>query len=220
MSKHVIIDLGHSKCDSGAVANGFKEVDLNISIGRYAGNELSRHGVVVTYAEGSLSDRSKLENRLKPNAFISIHNNAGGGDGTEVFHYPSSVQGQKLANVVYNQCINIDKLNNGRGVKTANYHVLRETTSPSILIECAFMDSADIQAVDEEHERKAYGISIAKGILKYLGINYIPESAPVAKGDTYFRVIVGSYKDRSNAEAQQRKLKEKGFDSFLEAFKK
>lgn len=34
--------------------------------------------------------------------------------------------------------------------------------------------------------------------------------------DTYFRVICGSYKDRSNAIKQQNKLKAAGFDSFLE----
>ena len=220
MAKHIIIDLGHSKCDSGAVANGFKEVDLNVSIGRYVGKELSRHGVIVTYAEGSLSDRSNLDKRLKPHAFVSIHNNAGGGDGTEVYHFPSSIQGKKISNYILAEIVSAG-LNNSRGVKTANYHVLRETVSPSTLIECAFMDSADIKAVDEEHERKAFGTAIAKGVLKYLGLNYIPESTPViSKVDKYYRVIVGSYKDRTNAEAQQKKLKEKGFDSFLEVYNK
>ena len=36
----------------------------------------------------------------------------------------------------------------------------------------------------------------------------------------YYRVVVGSYANRANAEAQQKALKQEGFDSFLVAFTK
>ena len=38
--------------------------------------------------------------------------------------------------------------------------------------------------------------------------------------EIFYRVIVGSFKDKFNAEEMQKKLKEKGFDSFLVAYKK
>lgn len=222
--KHTMIDLGHYKSDSGAVGNGFKEVDLNYSIGKYVGAALIRSGVAVTYAEGSLSDRTRLENRIRPDAFVSVHNNAGGGDGTEVYHYPSSSTGKRLATCILNSVINAG-LNNSRGVKSANFHVLRETVSVAALIECAFMDTSDIQAVDEEHERKAFGEAIAKGICEYLGVGYKteekPKPNPVPTGDTYYRVVCGSFKDRNNAEKRKSELEKAGFTGvFLDSFKK
>ena len=223
MGKKVIIDLGHLNCDTGAVANGFREVDLNNSIGRYAGAALVRSGVEVTYASGSLSQRSALERKLRPNCFVSIHNNAGGGDGTEVYLYNNAGSSTlNLANSIYNEIV--PKLNNGRGVKRANFHVLRETVGSAVLVECAFMDSRDIQAVDTEAERKAFGEAIAKGICKWLGIAYVPEqTAPKPNqnsGDLYYRVVCGSFKDKKNAEERLAKLKAAGFDGFLDAFNK
>lgn len=223
MGKKVIIDLGHLNCDTGAVANGFREVDLNNSIGRHAGAALIRSGVEVTYASGSLSQRSSLERKLRPNCFVSIHNNAGGGDGTEVYLYNNAGSSTlNLANSIYNEIV--PKLNNGRGVKRANFHVLRETVGSAVLVECAFMDSGDIQAVDTEAERKAFGEAIAKGICKWLGIAYVPEqTAPKPNqnsGGLYYRVVCGSFKDKKNAEERLAKLKAAGFDGFLEAFNK
>lgn len=43
---------------------------------------------------------------------------------------------------------------------------------------------------------------------------------PQAENNTMYRVCVGSYSEKENAEEQQRKLKEKGFDSFLVAYTK
>lgn len=218
MGKKVIIDLGHLNCDTGAVANGFREVDLNNSIGRHAGAALIRSGVEVTYASGSLSQRSALENKIRPNCFVSIHNNAGGGDGTEVYLYNNAGSSTlNLANSIYNEIV--PKLNNGRGVKRANFHVLRETVGSAVLVECAFMDSGDIQAVDSEAEREAFGEAIAKGICKWLGVSYVPKPNQNG-GDLYYRVVCGSFKDKKNAEERLAKLKAAGFDGFLDAFNK
>lgn len=223
MSKKVIIDLGHLHCDTGAVANGFREVDLNNSIGRHAGAALVRSGVEVTYASGTLSQRSALENKIGPNCFVSIHNNAGGGDGTEVYLYDNAGSSTlNLANSIYNEIV--PKLNNGRGVKRANFHVLRETVGSAVLVECAFMDSRDIQAVDTEAKREAFGEAIAKGICKWLGVPYVPKQVASKpnqnSGDLYYRVVCGSFKDRKNAEERLAKLKAAGFDGFLDAFNK
>lgn len=223
MSKKVIIDLGHLNCDSGAVANGFTEVALNNPIGRYAGAALIRSGVEVTYASGTLSQRSALENKIRPNCFVSIHNNSGGGDGTEVFLYNNAGSSTlNLAKSIYNEIV--PKLNNGRGVKRANYHVLRETVGSAVLVECAFMDTVDIQAVDTDAERQAFGEAIAKGICKWLGVSYVPKQVASKpnqnSGGLYYRVVCGSFKDRKNAEERLAKLKAAGFDGFLDAFNK
>ena len=71
-----------------------------------------------------------------------------------------------------------------------------------------------------KNRQDEFAIAIAKGILNYLGIKYVEEKKSTQKpsvntGKGFYRVVVGSYKDKKNAEAQQKKLKAKGFDSFL-----
>lgn len=167
------IDYGHYKSDSGAVGNGLREVDINIKYGKYLADELIRHGVTVKIGQGgSLAARSQEANAWGCDVFISVHVNAGGGDGFEVYHYYSSSKGKSIATKVYNQVVNIDKLNNGRGVKEAGFAVIKNTNAPAILTEVAFIDTKDIQCIDEDKEQKAFGVSIAKGILSYLGIDY------------------------------------------------
>lgn len=91
MSK-VFIGVGHGGSDSGAVANGLKEKDLNLSIALACKAELERHGVVVGISRtkdenDSLSQEIKECNAFNPDYAVEIHNNAGGGDGVEIFHH-------------------------------------------------------------------------------------------------------------------------------------
>ena len=70
---------------------------------------------------------------------------------------------------------------------------------------------------------KAIAKAIAEGLLdKTIGeIENKPESVPSNKetSNTYFRVVVGSYKDRENAVKKQKELESKGESSFLLAYK-
>lgn len=168
----VIIDIGHLDNDAGAVANGLREDVLNKAVASFIIPELQRHNVTVIVTTGTLQNRVDIEHREKPNYFVSIHHNAGGGDGFEVYCYSRGGESERLAKLIHDEVISAN-LNNSRGVKTANYMVLRETWCAACLVEVAFMDTKDIECADEEHEQKAFGIAIAKGILKALNIEYI-----------------------------------------------
>ena len=85
-------------------------------------------------------------------------------------------------------------------------------------MECAFLDNkTDVQIIDTEAERKAMGVAIAKGILATLGIAYKePEAAKPAASGKLYRVQVGAYSVKANAEAQLAKVKAAGFtDAFI-----
>ena len=45
MSKRVYVGIGHGGSDPGAVANGFKEKDLTLSIGKYCNERLKQYGI-------------------------------------------------------------------------------------------------------------------------------------------------------------------------------
>jgi N-acetylmuramoyl-L-alanine amidase len=93
----------------------------------------------------SLFSRTNLANQVKADYYCSIHINAGGGTGWESYIYNGSVSEQTiraqetLHNYVMSQ---IRPYGVGdRGIKRANFHVLRETNMPSILLENLFIDT-------------------------------------------------------------------------------
>lgn len=188
----VFISAGHGGSDPGAVANGFKEKDLNLAIALACNDELIRHGVNVKMSRYKDEDDGTNESVAECNAFapdyaLDIHNNAGGGDGIEIFHHYGGGKGKTLAQNVLDAVVAIGQ--NSRGLKTRTnqygkdyYGFIRSTSAPAIIVECAFVDNKkDIQIIDTAAEQKAMGIAIAKGVLKTLGITYKKEETKVAK---------------------------------------
>lgn len=189
MAKKVFVSAGHGGSDPGACANGFKEKDLNLSIALSCVAELQRHGVEVLMnrttdvATTSAQDVTAC-NRFAPDLAVDIHNNAGGGDGAEVFHHYKGGTGKTLAQNILSEVVAIGQ--NSRGAKTKTnsagkdyFYFIREIAAPSVIVECAFVDNkTDIQILDTAAEQKKMGVAIAKGILKTLGITWV---APVTE---------------------------------------
>lgn len=183
MAKKVFLNAGHGGSDPGAVANGFKEKTLNLSIANACCDELERHGVVVVMGrtkdvDATSSGIIKKCNSSGADLAVDIHNNAGGGDGAEVFYHYGGGTGKTLASNILNEIVKIGQ--NSRGIKTRRgsdgndyYYFIRETTPPAVIVECAFVDNkTDIKVIDTASEQKKMGVAIAKGILKTLGISY------------------------------------------------
>lgn len=226
MSK-VFIGVGHGGKDSGAVANGLKEKDLNLDIALACNSELIRHGVSVlmsreTDVSESLANRIKECNAYKPDLAIDIHNNAGGGDGGEAFYHYKGGRGKVLADNVLCEIVNTGQNSRGAKIKKNSqgkdyYGFIRQTTCPAIIIECAFMDNtSDVKTVDTLSERIAIGKAIAKGILKTLNIEYIAEPiSDTADQKTIYRVQVGAFKVWANAEKVKAELISKGYEAII-----
>jgi N-acetylmuramoyl-L-alanine amidase len=218
--KKVFIGVGHGGSDGGAVANGVKEKDLNLSIALACRDELERHGISVKMSRtkdenDTLSDEIKECNAFSPDLAVDIHNNAGGGDGAEAFYHYGGGKSKTLAENILAEIVKIGQ--NSRGAKIRKnssgsdyYGFIRQTSCPAVIIECAFVDNAsDLKILATESQRKAMGVAIAKGILKTLGVEY-----EVERG-TLYRVQVGAYLVKANAEAMQKKIKAVGFDAFI-----
>ena len=228
MAKKVFLGVGHGGSDPGAVANGFKEKDLNLSIALACQAELARHGVSVLMSRTkddseTLTEKINECNAFNPDLALDIHNNAGGGDGAEVFHHHGGGTGKTLANNILAEIVKIGQNSRGAKVKKNSsgkdaFVFIRNTYCPAVIVECAFLDhKTDIQIIDTAAEQKAMGVAIAKGILKTLGISYIAEVVkPVEQpSGKIYRVQVGAYSQKPNAEAMQKKLKAAGFDAII-----
>ena len=199
MAKKVYIGSGHGGSDPGAVANGFKEKDLNLAISLACEAELKRHGVEVKMSKTKDEDDPYSVtlpevNKYAPNVAVEIHCNAGGGDGAEVYHSKRDPVDDALAKNILDAITAIGQ--NSRGLKTkelsngsAYFAWIRELNCPAVLVECAFMDTKDIEIIDTAAEQKTMGIAVAKGILKTLGVKWIepekpkPETVAVEAGD-------------------------------------
>jgi N-acetylmuramoyl-L-alanine amidase len=131
-----------------------------------------------------LGTRTALANRNNASAYISIHYNAGGGVGVETFHYPGSTKGKKLASLVH-KYVREGTKQKDRGVKSANFQVLRETHMPACLVEYGFMDDpsrTEAKRMIDTSFQKECAVETAKGICEYFSVKYVPES-PVTPVD-------------------------------------
>lgn len=221
--KKVFIGAGHGGTDSGAIGrNGLKEKDLNLAIARACGAALERSGVTVRYSrtkdEADPVDQEVKEcNAFAPDLAVDIHNNAGGGDGSESFYSRVGGIGKTLAQNIQARLADLGQ--QSRGAKTRlnssgsdYYAFIRNTKAPAVIVECAFIDSADIALIDTEAERIKVGEAIARGILDTLGLKYVPN---VAADGSIFRVQCGAYVKKENAEAQVARLRKAGFDAVI-----
>ena len=219
-------DYGHGGRDSGAILGNRKESNDVLSVGKEVAVEMRRHGVIVDETRTndstlSLRDRSSFENKKAYDYFVSFHRNAFNkkAHGVETFTYPrSSKKANELATKVQNSLVKLGFTN--RGTKEANFHVLRETKSPAILVEMGFIDSVEDNKIFD-CKRDEIVKAITQAILSQLNIKYIDKIVivkPVDKNTnvkTFYRVVTGSFQQRSNAEDRIAELKKAGFDSFI-----
>lgn len=212
----VFLSAGHGGTDPGAVANGLQEKDINLQVLLSCKEELERHDIRViasrlTDANDPVSEEVKEANASGADIAVSFHCNAGGGDGWEAFYYSSSVNGRNLASRIEKYIKALGQ--NIRGLKTGDHlFFVKNTKMPAVLVESFFVDNlADLQIGDTLAKQKTLGLAYAKGILDYLGISY---RTPIDT-ETIYRVQVGAYRDRKNAEGMRDKLKAAGYDALI-----
>ena len=152
--------------------------------------------------------------------FISIHfNNAynsyNGALGTEVCVYSEN----DVAGRVVSQLASLGFRNRGQKVRTGLYE-LKNTKMKSMIIEVCFVEATEDVALYRRLGPDTIGKTIAEAIANKKVVE-APTQVSNNQGETYYRVVAGSYKDRENAEERKRQLEAKGFTGvFLEAIKK
>lgn len=222
----VFIAVGHGGSDSGAVGY-LTEKNVNLVMALAMRDELERHNVLVLMSRtkdenDDVSEEIRECNAFAPVLAIAVHNNAGGGDGFEVYYHIGGGLGKTLA---LNIEAEVKKLGqNSRGCKTrtgaggADYYAfIRETACPAVICEGVFVDNkTDAAIADTVKEQQAFGIAYAKAVLKTLGIAYIePVKETKPQSGKLNHVQIGAYKERANAEKTLAKAKKAGFTDAL-----
>ena len=90
----------------------------------------------------SLGDRVDIANDYDNSLYVSIHANAGGGTGCEVFTSVNcSSKSTQFAKFLEQQYEPHFKGERWRGIKKKDFYVVKHTKMPAVLIEAFFMDT-------------------------------------------------------------------------------
>ncbi|QSV63634.1 MAG: N-acetylmuramoyl-L-alanine amidase [Dolichospermum sp. DL01] len=116
----------------------------------------------------SLGSRASFANQKNVDIFISIHCNSysnNSAEGIETWIFSGSNAGKNLAEPVQQSLISTFPTHRNRGVKEANFQVLRETEMPAILVECEFISNpTQLQFLSNNNNQKKIAQAIALGI--------------------------------------------------------
>ena len=205
----ILIISGHGGKDSGAVYGNLIERDMNLICSKALYEELKLHGYHVDYEwnNGDVNYEYSISHNY--DLVISVHFNSGKGDGFECFCNLRNNETVSICKHIEKRVIEFGQ--NSRGIKSGdNLKMVGSVKGNAILLEGGFIDNPkDSSLFDERHEMIKLGQAYAHGVMDYFG------DKPIEKKEGVYRVVVGSYAIKNNALEMQRKLKEKGFDSFL-----
>lgn len=176
--KLVVLDAGHGAKDSGAVGvTGKYEKNFNLAIVLKTAELLKKEDnidVVLTRSDDTfleLKERAAIANNLNADIFISVHANSSASSsasGTETYYQREA--SKALANVMHKYLVKATGLSD-RGVRYGNFHVIRETKMPAVLLEVGYLSNKKDESLlfTEELQNKV-AASIVSGIKEYLGI--------------------------------------------------
>jgi N-acetylmuramoyl-L-alanine amidase len=194
------VDAGHGGKEPGAVSSGperLREADLVLPIAWYVYDNLSRENDIIPilsrtndfdladYTMGLNDDRTRAwaANRYNKagdvKAFVSIHINSTKSrdpniEGFEVWYYPGSIKGRRLAESIIDWFESYFPERKNRGIKpmgdpdeidyAKSLIVLRETVMPAVIVEVDFINNWKWIIDNQE----AIAAMIAAGIKDYL----------------------------------------------------
>lgn len=186
--------------------------DIAVPMLEYIGFRVWRNDRYKTLDEIVADSRAK-----NPDIHFALHSNAGGGSGAEIYYYDGSVKGKLLATAIYHEISEITPMAD-RGIKiNTTFAELKRTNAPSALLEVAYHDNpTDVKWIMNHREDIARGV--VKGICSYFGVQYrekavvVPAPSSPAK---IYRVQVGAYAVKENADAMIEKLKKLGINGII-----
>ncbi len=175
--KTIVIDAGHGGSDPGATAFGWREKDIVLDVALLVEEKMRGTDIDIVLTRSGdyfleLEERVDVAHSAHADAFVSIHANAAGQEsvhGTETYWNRNnhSADSQRLATSIQNQLIS--KLNTrDRGVKEANFYVIRHTEMPSVLVELGFVTNRqEAERMQTSSFKNDAADAIKEGIIEF-----------------------------------------------------
>lgn len=185
----------------------------------YSGYSIIRVDDTTGKTDVALADRVKKANDFGADIYLSVHHNAGingstGGGILSIVYTKASQKAKNYQKIIYDALVRETGLRGNRStpMPMQNLYVCRETKMPAVLVECGFMDSImDTKIILTEE----FAVEAAEGL-----VNALVQIGNLAKKVTepstnLYRVQVGAYASKANAEAMAKKLKADGYDAII-----
>ena len=175
--KIIVLDPGHGGDNMEDVSgpSGLREKNVNLAISLELSKILREVGAIVYETRKEdiylpLSSRVNLADQVRPDFFISIHQNSFANpniSGSEIYYYRGDREGETLANFVLEGLS--ERLGTAsRGAKNADFYLLREVRTSAIQIEVGFITNPNEEKkMAEEDFGKKAAEAIASGLMKY-----------------------------------------------------
>ena len=222
MSKKVYISPSDQVSNAYAWGNTNEHVQCQ-KIAEAEAAALRRSGVEVQVAAlgATMAQRCAQSNGFGADIHNCVHTNACNGKvmGTRLFCYSIPGKGYDACKAVFNELAPLSP-GTSENIQVNPIYEVRVPDAPSVYCECEFHDTVEGAKWIVEHTTDI-GEAIAKGLCKYLGVKYVPakqetpKPAEPAQGDTLYRVQVGAFAVRANAEKMLDRLKKAGFTGFV-----
>ena len=222
MSKRVYISPSDQTENRYAWGNTNEHVQCQ-KIAEAEAAALRRSGVEVQVAAfgATMAQRCAESDAWRADIHNCVHTNACNKQvmGTRMFCYAIPGKGYDACKAVFNELAPLSP-GTSENIQVNPIYEVRVPDAPSVYCECEFHDTAEGAKWIVEHTTEI-GEAIAKGLCKYLGVAFVParqeapKPAEPAQGDTLYRVQVGAFAVRANAEKMLQRLKDAGFDGFI-----
>lgn len=188
--KRIMVDPGHGGSDPGARGpGGAKESMINLHTSLKLRDKLLALGAEVRMTRDTdrkvshpdatqseeLRARVAMANSWPAQVYVSVHSNSAGtpqAHGTETYHSRNaSKKSKEMAAAVHKEMVAATGFRD-RGVKAANFHVIKNTHMPAILVETGFVSNA----VEEKHlinpeMQDKMAQAITNGVEEVFGLN-------------------------------------------------
>lgn len=215
MSTKIYLSPSNQNANTYATGNTNEMVQCN-RIAVSAEYHLKRHGFEVKKAsEGQNMWTSINEsNSWGANLHVPIHTNAFNGSltgGTLIMLYSTSGENLKAGQAIFNRLAPITPGSDYSIRANTGLAELNSTKAIAVYVECEFHDTKDGANFIINNTDKI-GEAIAHGICDYFGTNWVDDDNTP---DSFYRVQVGAFSNKQNAEKQMNKLKEEGYDAFI-----
>lgn len=181
---------------------------------------LERSGVdVMLMHDESMQEKCAASNAFDADLHVPIHTNAFNGKvmGTRMFCYSAWGKGMAACKAIFARLAPITPGESENIQVNADYYEVRVPAAPTAYIECEFHDTVEGAKWIVENT-VLIGETIARGICDYFGVKFVEKPKPVEpeKKDVLYRVQIGAYKIKANAEKRQAEAKAAGFtDAFI-----
>jgi len=233
------LDIGHGQNTfpsngKGVYKNGkgYAEFDFNQKVVKRMEELLQANGFDTYLSQPynandvPLKTRTNNLNSKGVDITVSVHANAGvaNASGRCAFYWHTSGDGKDLATKVIDAIRDKGYSTHGTGLHASlwgswtNLHMVRETSMPATLIEHGFMTNASDFELIFGSKQAQYVEDMAQAdalaICQYFGV---PFNGEVTSGssDTLYKVQVGAYGEKENAESQLQAVQNAGFDAFV-----